>query len=243
MSAAPAERSSSDCALGVFVRAPERGRVKTRLAALLGADAALALYEAFVDDTRRLCAACQPGFATALWVDAPGAAGAGLDAYGAAWARREQPAGTLGARLAHAFEVELEARPRALLIGSDAPSLPAAYLGLAERALAQAPLVLGPAVDGGYYLIGARRELAAQLPALLDRVRWSTAHALADTCGAALALGIDVRLLPPWFDVDDRPGLDLLRLQLWRQPQAAPASARCLTGLGRAGLLTWPVGS
>jgi rSAM/selenodomain-associated transferase 1 len=233
---------AADCALGVFLRAPERGRVKTRLAALLGADAALALYRAFLEDTARLCAACEPGFDTALWIDAAPGPAAGLEAFGPSLDRRHQPEGTLGARLAHALGVELQSCPTALLIGSDSPSLPAGYLALARRALDEAPLVLGPAVDGGYYLIGARRELTAQLPGLLAEVRWSTPHALADTCLAARSQGLDLRLLPPWFDVDDRVGLDLLRLQLGRRPGAAPASARCLAALGQAGLLTWPVG-
>lgn len=231
--AAPASPNAApDCALGVFVRAPERGRVKTRLAAVVGEPAALALYEAFVRDTAQLCTACAPSFSLALWVTgaAPDPARGPLP-RGEPWRRRVQRPGSLGERLAHALDTELQSCSRALVIGSDSPSLPAAYLHLCASALARAPLVLGPAVDGGFYLIGARRELVARLPELLGSVRWSTEHAFADTCAAARAMGIGLHALPPWFDVDDRAGLRLLRLQLALHPAAAAQSARCLAGL------------
>src|SRR5262249_19232182 len=115
----------------------------------------------------------------------------------------------LGARLAHAFEDLLaDGAPAAIVMGSDIPTLPRAVLATALEGVARADLVLGPSEDGGYYLIGLRAPRAA---VFADMV-WSTAGVLEETLHRARALGLDVDLLPAWFDVDT--GADLERLEV-----------------------------
>jgi len=119
----------------------------------------------------------------------------------------------LGARMAHlAAELLADGHRAALLIGSDLPTLPAAHLTEASRALAPgaADLVLGPAEDGGYYLIG----LARPAPALFEGIAWSTAGVLEATRARARGLGLREHLLPPWYDVDTPADLDRLRRDL-----------------------------
>jgi hypothetical protein len=114
----------------------------------------------------------------------------------------------LGARLSHAFEDLLaDGAPGAIVIGSDVPTLPRAVLVAALERLAGADLVLGPSEDGGYYLIGLREPRAA----LFADMAWSTEGVFDETLRRAGALGLDVGLLPAWFDVDT--AVDLERLQ------------------------------
>jgi hypothetical protein len=94
------------------------------------------------------------------------------------------------------------------VIGSDLPDLPARVVRDAVSALngAQRRVVLGPATDGGYYLIG----LNGAHPLLFRDIHWSTDRVLAQTCAAAKADGLDVRLLDPWADVDSAADLERL---------------------------------
>jgi rSAM/selenodomain-associated transferase 1 len=202
--------------LVVFARAPRPGGAKTRLAPLLGEKGAARLARAFLDDTLSIARAV-PGFEVVL-----ACAGDPQDAdlveiaarHGVA--RIGQPGGGLGQRLTTVLADALARAGRALVIGSDAPTLPARLLVRAAAALERAELVLGPTADGGYYLIGARGR-----PPRLDGVRFSTVHALADT--VALADG-PVELLPPWYDVDTPDDLRLLRLHLALDRSVAPAT-------------------
>ena len=92
----------------------------------------------------------------------------------------------------------------AVLIGSDIPDIQARHIDAAFRALARADVVLGPAADGGYWLIGMRRRRA---PPRFGRIRWSTAHALEDTI-AGFPKGTKVALLEVLRDVDEARDLD-----------------------------------
>jgi len=198
----------------VFARAPRPGGTKTRLIPRVGAEGAATLYAAFVTDVRRTVDLA--GLAAQVWV-------ADRDDAAAYDAPRVQRGDDLGARMSHALTDALDRADRALLIGTDAPTLPAAYLGRAARALDVADVVFGPSADGGYYLIGAR----GRAPALGGGgVRWSTRHALADSL--ARVDGRRVAMLPPWYDVDTPEDLRLLRLHLALDPRAAPATARAL---------------
>jgi glycosyltransferase A (GT-A) superfamily protein (DUF2064 family) len=125
------------------------------------------------------------------------------------------------------------------LLNSDSPTLPTAFLRQATGALG-APgdrVVLGPATDGGYYLLGMK----APHTRLFEDVRWSTEHVAAETCARAKALDLEVVTLPAWYDVDDRTSLIRLRDQLFgtrafecsgASAYPAPATANCLRGIG-----------
>ncbi|HJS31509.1 MAG TPA: DUF2064 domain-containing protein, partial [Alphaproteobacteria bacterium] len=118
--------------------------------------------------------------------------------------RVAQGPGDLGARMARALR---EAPPGpAVIIGSDIPDITAARVVAAFRALAGADVVLGPAPDGGYWLVGLRR--GPQLPDLFRGVRWSSATALADTLANLPRLhGRGVRLIETLDDIDDGAAL------------------------------------
>ncbi len=118
------------------------------------------------------------------------------------------------------------------VLNSDSPTLPTGCLIAAARALqgGHDRAVLGPAEDGGYYLLGMTRPHAA----LFANIDWSTEQVAAQTRAAAAALGLEVDELPPWYDVDDRAALDrLLReFQAGGAGYAAPATFACVQRLG-----------
>lgn len=93
---------------------------------------------------------------------------------------------------------------RVLTIGTDSPTLPPAYLEEAAAQLGEHDVVLGPAEDGGYYLIGVK---AAPI-ALFEGIAWSTEEVFAQTLQRAEALQLSVHLLPQWYDIDDAATLE-----------------------------------
>ncbi len=216
--------------LAVFVRPPTAGKVKTRLAGLFGDRGAAELYQAFVEDTLSLCSRVRAGgrVDVTLWSAGPD------DETVFDWARRLaaptrlQPEGDLGVKLGVAFDEGLRRYERVLIIGSDAPTLPIGLIGAALDSLESAPIVLGPANDGGYYAIGASHSVRPSF----ERVRWSTPDALRDTMRANVDRRIAV--LPPWYDIDEPEDLKVLRAHLSLDPMAAPATGRRLAELARA---------
>jgi rSAM/selenodomain-associated transferase 1 len=199
--------------VAVFVRAPIAGRTKTRLATALGEQGAAALYAAFLRDTLTKVRA-EPLLQATLW--AASAEDAAFFEHA-----RTQPDGDLGERMEAALRDGIAQAGRAIVLGSDAPTLPPRILRASLDALDRAEVVLGPAADGGYYLIGVRNEAFPLVP-----VRWSTRSALADTI--ACAQGRRIALLPPWYDIDTAADLRLLRAHLALRPRAAPATAIAL---------------
>lgn len=182
----------------VFARAPRLGSVKRRLAREIGARAALRFHRATLARLLRALAADRR-FKTVLAVTPDRAA--------ACWPCRlpriGQGPGDLGARMGRAFR---RFPRRAVLVGSDIPDLGPADVAAAFRALGRADAAFGPALDGGYWLVamGPRR------PARPFRaVRWSTAHALADTL--ANFRGRRVALLRTLRDVDTAADLQAAR--------------------------------
>ena len=113
-----------------------------------------------------------------------------------------------------------------VMIGSDLPTLPIEYVRSALDRLTTDPaqVVLGPADDGGYYLMGLASDPAG-VPDLFTDVRWSTTDTLADTKKAADAAGLAVSYVDRWYDVDDEAGLDRLRNELATPAGTARAPA------------------
>ena len=216
--------------LAVFVRPPTAGKVKTRLASLFGERGAAELYQAFVEDTLRLCSRVRAAgrVDVALWSAGPD------DDIVSEWANRLgvapslQPEGDLGVKLGAAFDEGLGRYQRVVIIGSDAPTLPVELIGAAFDSLEKAPMMLGPSNDGGYYAIGASQSVRPSF----EGVRWSTTDALQDTMRANTQRG--VATIAPWYDVDDPEDLEVLRAHLSVNPAAAPATAHRLGELARA---------
>ena len=176
-----------DFTLSVFAKAPVPGRVKTRLRPALSGGQAARLAAAFVRDT--LGKAARLGQPVTVYYSGDRALLEPLALPGVRWA--EQGGGDLGARMARV-------PAPCLILGADSPHLPLSLLSAALAAVPAYDVVLGPAEDGGYFLIGLR----APQPALFDGIAWSTETVLAQTLARADALGLTVHQTPPWYDLD-----------------------------------------
>ena len=127
-----------------------------------------------------------------------------------------------------------------MIIGSDLPTLPAAHVSEALARLRPETVTLGPAADGGYYLIGLTAPAPdVPVPDLFTDVRWGTATAFDDTVRAAARAGVAVERIAAWYDVDDADGLARLRRDVGpgNEETRAPTTARVLETLPAAGIL------
>lgn len=206
-------------AFGLMCKAPRPGFGKTRLAVALGEAPAAALARAFLLDSAALVeAVAQRLHARRLAFHAPSDAGAEMRGLLPGWDLAAQPEGDLGARMGAAMDpLFAEGAQAAVLLGTDAPTLPRALLELLVSALAGgADAALIPALDGGYCALAAARPV----PALLAGMPWSEPGLLAATRRAAQAAGLRLVELQRWHDVDAAEDLDLLRLTL--EGQAPP---------------------
>jgi rSAM/selenodomain-associated transferase 1 len=191
--------------VGVFVKLPVAGVVKTRLAAGSSAEWAAEVATALLADTlarmQRVEARRVIAFApddAADWFKGRAPAGYELLA---------QAEGDLGRRLQHFFLRQIECGAQAtVVIGTDSPTLPIDYVQAAFDRLGSADLVLGPACDGGYYLIGCGRRLAP----VFDGIVWSSATLLDDTVRRLEDPSWRLAVLPPWYDVDTPQDWQLL---------------------------------
>ena len=190
----------TDEILLLFVRHPEAGRAKTRLIPALGPDGAAALYrrmaESIAAEAGRLA---RPGLAHVAMVEPPERAAAVGRWLGAPWQVEPQAAGDLGVRLATAFEKAFEqGAQRVVAIGTDCLDLDAPRLARAFDRLHDHDAVVGPATDGGYYLLGLSRPVAG----CFDRIPWSTAETLVATRARLATAGCTVAELDPLRDLD-----------------------------------------
>ena len=200
--------SSGPTVFGMFVKEPVANRVKTRLAARLGEDGgqlAANLYAAFQSDLvekfgshfdRRVM-----GFAPSSAIEFFTELSAGQYQL---WA---QPELELGQRMKSFFEMAFASGAgRVVLIGSDSPTLPVHVVERAFESLLTNDLVLVPATDGGYVLIGQ----SGMTRDVFDGIEWSCPTVLADTVKIAQEKSMSVGVLDPWYDVDTVDGLRML---------------------------------
>jgi rSAM/selenodomain-associated transferase 1 len=199
----------------IFGREPRRGEVKSRLAANIGDRRAAELYRALLDHTVAVVAASGLQFRLSL------AAAPVEPPDGLRW--EVQPPGGMGDRLAAAFERAFgRGESRVLVVGSDCPELEPEHLRRAAAALERAALVLGPATDGGYWLIGQR---APGVAGLLDGIPWSTRRTFEATTARARAAGVDPLVLDELVDLDRREDLVAVRAR-GRMPPRLDAAVR-----------------
>ena len=211
-------------ALGIICKAPRPGMSKTRLKGVFEQTDAAQLSGAFIRDV-----------ASAIEDVRASVGRQGYAVYAPAGSERE-----LKTFLPPTFELLLQSdrdfgvvlcsaagmllargHDCVLLINSDSPTLPVSLL---ERAITtlRAPgdrVVLGPSIDGGYYLIGLKRAYAA----LFANIPWSTPEVLATTVERAAEIGLNVTLLPTWYDIDDADSFRLLQAELAGRPPAFAA--------------------
>lgn len=203
----------------VFSKAPRPGRVKTRLASAVGAEGAAELARAFLADTWAAVARL-PWARPVAAVDGRPA----FDAWPAGCTVWPQGGGDLGRRMERVLRRALRDAPFAIALGSDSPGLPPRLLEAARGQLAACDAVLGPAEDGGFYLLGLRRCPRG----LLRELPWSSADTFARTCERLRARGLTLAILPVWFDVDRPADLARLRRLLARGRIHAPHTRRAL---------------
>lgn len=187
----------------IFARTPELGKVKTRLAADVGDAAALALYQRLLAHT---CdTVTRSGFPARVHLAGPMPE---RDLWSDAGFRRyPQADGDLGARMSAAFANAFADGVRSVVIvGTDCPGLRADHLHLAMTALETHEAVVGPADDGGYWLLG----LTSPVRAIFENKAWSTDSVLRETLADFKALGMGVVRLETLRDVDTVDDLDAL---------------------------------
>lgn len=193
--------------LVLFARFPTPGAAKTRLIPALGAEGAARLHARLAAGTLRVLMAA----GGRVEVRSTGAPAEAFRAWlGEGPAILDQGGGDLGERLARASAPE-----PVLFLGCDAPDLEAGHVQAAMAALGRAPVVIGPAEDGGYWCIG----LAQPAPWLFEAMPWGSERLLAATLAACAARGIEPALLGPLADLD-RPG------DLARWPQLSGVTGR-----------------
>jgi len=241
-------RVNDTCAIGIMAKAPRAGFSKTRLCPPLTPEQAAALSTAFLRDITENIALA--GRQTALrgyiayaplgqeaLFDGHLAVGTGLVLADGSPAMPPDVRG-LGRCLLHAIQALLGfGHAAAVVLNADSPTLPTSFLVRTAMALA-APgdrIVLGPAEDGGYYLLGMRAAHAR----LFADVAWSTDSVAETTRARAAELGLEVVELPAWYDVDDHAGLRRLAAETQRghdgelsRPYAAPFTAAALARMG-----------
>jgi rSAM/selenodomain-associated transferase 1 len=199
-------------AIILFARDPVMGKVKTRLAPFLNPDVILELYTRFLNDS--IDKICQIKTANPfIGVHPSDSSGY----FSRASANQEhspavflQKGGDLGEKMLNAFKARFdEGYEHVVIIGSDSPSLPVAYI---ETALnSKKDLVIGPSTDGGYYLIGMCQKPVDVFSGGMD---WGSEKVLRQTLDRVESYGSSLELLPPWYDVDRAEDLKFLKTHL-----------------------------
>ncbi|MBI4612780.1 MAG: TIGR04282 family arsenosugar biosynthesis glycosyltransferase [Planctomycetes bacterium] len=221
----------------VFARPPIPGRVKSRLAAAIGKEAAASFYAAFLQDTLAGLESLRGVERAIAWSE-----GGSAFPVPPGWLASSQRGKDLGERLASAFLDAFDSGAREVVVlGSDSPTLPASRVTQAFEILARRDAAIGPTTDGGYYLIGLRtfREQ------LFQDVEWGGTNVLARTLESAAAAGLETELLAPWYDVDTSADLAFLGAHLSAilpgDPCNAPATRQAIAAwLGAGGTGAFP---
>jgi rSAM/selenodomain-associated transferase 1 len=213
----------------VFAKPAVPGLVKTRLVPTFTPDEAAQFHLAALADTVAAASqACPERVALCVAGDQDD-----LGEFRALYPERpvwRQQGRDLGERLSAAFdEAFAHGAVRALVVGSDHPTLPPAHLEEALRLLRGVDVVLGPSRDGGYYAVGVRRTCWPKAGSLFREIPWSTPDVLQVSLERARHAALQVAMTPEWYDVDTSADLDLLR----RDADPASSSARFLSEIAR----------
>lgn len=192
-------------ALIVFIRNPVSGKVKSRLAAEIGEQKATQVYLRLLEETFQLCNARQEDLMVYFsdFIDrsvSPLLRDAQLFV---------QKGVSLGERMNAAFEDQLLKHNKAVLIGSDCPDLSHTILDMAFQSLDSADIVIGPAQDGGYYLIGMKEPVSV----CFENISWGTDKVFGQTIKTVEHLGLPFRLLPELRDLDTLDDLEYFEVR------------------------------
>ncbi|MEG4234232.1 TIGR04282 family arsenosugar biosynthesis glycosyltransferase [Microcoleus sp. Pol11C3] len=194
----------------VFTRYPEPGTTKTRLIPVLGKTGAANLHRLMAQKAIARARALQNSRQLSVEIHYTGGSPQQMqDWLGTDVIYQNQTDGDLGARMTAAFQKSFNSGvEKTAIIGTDCPGLKAEIMAQAFEELSQHDLVLGPAKDGGYYLIGLRRAI----PELFGGIHWGTSEVFACTRAIAQKLDLNIAYLPTLADIDlpeDLLGLDI----------------------------------
>lgn len=189
-------------ALILFIKNPVLGRVKTRLAAGIGEERALQVYQDLLRHTREVARRVEVRryvfYSDFIdWQD---------EWPESLFFKRLQEGRDLGLRMHHALDTALGRHEKAVLVGGDIPGLRPDILERAFSALEQQDVVLGPAEDGGYYLIGLKEPRLS----LFEEMRWSHPRVLDDTLQRVDDAGLSCQFLETLKDVDEPQDLEAM---------------------------------
>lgn len=211
---------------GIFAKYWQPGRVKTRLAEHVGPQTASEVYLFLLRTLLMRCQAC--GQQRVVAISPPQHLREFESLVGGHYQLTTQAAGDLGTRIHSFFEQAFQSgATRVVLIGSDSPDLPTKFIDQAFAALNDARVVLGPAEDGGYYLVGMRPPAVE----MFSEITWSTNQVWEQTLQRLTELGIEPAILPPWYDVDEIADLARLRDSLRSNAAPLPIEAELLQKL------------
>jgi len=185
--------SNSDCGLIIFLRFPEWGKVKTRLAETVGPDKALLIYKELSELTLRFAF----GLSIPVYLFYENALPAEIERISAFHYVR-QTEGNLGDKIIHALKYVRERHQKIIIIGSDCPDLMPSDIINAIDHLDQVDIVIGPSEDGGYYLLGCREVF----PEIFESISWSTSSVLQETVAKVERKGLSYSLLRMLADID-----------------------------------------
>ena len=200
----------------VFAKNPVRNQVKTRLIPFLSPDHAASLYQAFLIDwcngLSKISTAC-----LVIAYTPPESLKPLKNLIGREAIYIPQGGSYLGERLISAARWACNQNyTKFVFVGSDSPTVPVRYVELALNLLESRDIVIGPSVDGGYYLIGfSMRGASLTIPAIFEEISWSTDRVFRQTLERIRSVNARLGLLPLWYDVDTPEALQLLRDHLF----------------------------
>ncbi len=221
----------------IFAKYPSTGSVKTRMVPPLTLAQATKLYGSFLEDTIEMINEFEIDFQDSstdrpgqgfpqkirkmIFFDPSNQRKYFQELVSGEWGLNVQKGKDLGERLTNAFRTYCKTDAPVIIIGSDSPTLPVGYLMDAVRLLVKTELVIGPAVDGGFYLVGIKGSDTEKIfPALFLGVSWSTSKVLSELKSNINNMGIGVKFLPEWYDIDDQSGLKKLSSTLMTRPDS-----------------------
>lgn len=200
-------------ALVILVKNPIPGQVKTRLVPFLTAEASSRLYHAFVKDIFCKAAGIRGVQKVLAFSGDPSCF---INGSTKKFLLMDQGQGDLGQRLCRIFETLFnQGFSHVVVMGSDSPSLSVSWIQQAFQMFKTKDMVLGPAWDGGYYLIGLKHPFP---PELFERISWSTSRVLLETLARGKKIKRRMGILPCVYDVDRPVDLKCLSLDLLSSP-------------------------
>ena len=185
--------SNDDCGLIIFLRLPEKGKVKSRLAQTAGQDKALMIYKALSGITLRLASILS--FPVYLFYEG-GLPDASVS--NPSFQYKMQGPGDLGEKMMDAMQQVLQLHPKVIIIGSDCPDISVTDIYHSSELLDRFDVVIGPSKDGGYYLLGGKEII----PSVFKSMEWSTTSVLNETITRIRDQGKTYSLLRELQDID-----------------------------------------